>query len=157
MDYSPPVSSVHGILQARILEWVAISSSRDRRDPFPAQGLNPGLLHCRWILYPLISWPCSIHLMAGQSHSIQWHPSADHDRVCFSSHLFAQLFIPESGGKHGALSLSHAVWTSLLCLSSWLAFISVPSCLSPLPLSLPDVYFQNLKILPKPLTFTLQN
>ena len=28
MDYSPPVSSAHGILQARILEWVAISFSR---------------------------------------------------------------------------------------------------------------------------------
>ena len=29
MDYSPPGSSVHGILQASILEWVAISFSRD--------------------------------------------------------------------------------------------------------------------------------
>ena len=29
MDYSPPGSSVHGISQARILEWVAISSSRE--------------------------------------------------------------------------------------------------------------------------------
>ena len=28
MDCSPPASSAHGILQARILEWVAISSSR---------------------------------------------------------------------------------------------------------------------------------
>ena len=28
MDYSPPGSSVHWILQARILEWLAISSSR---------------------------------------------------------------------------------------------------------------------------------
>ena len=28
MDYSPPGSSVHGILQARILEWVAMSSCR---------------------------------------------------------------------------------------------------------------------------------
>ena len=28
MDYSPPGSSVHGILQARILKWVAISFSR---------------------------------------------------------------------------------------------------------------------------------
>ena len=27
-DYSPPGSTVHGILQARILKWVAISSSR---------------------------------------------------------------------------------------------------------------------------------
>ena len=29
MDYCPPSSSVHGILQARILEWVAIFLSRD--------------------------------------------------------------------------------------------------------------------------------
>ena len=28
MDYSLPGSSVHGILQARILEWVALLSSR---------------------------------------------------------------------------------------------------------------------------------
>ena len=28
MDCSPPVSSVHGVLQARILEWVAIPFSR---------------------------------------------------------------------------------------------------------------------------------
>ena len=31
MDYSPPGSSIHGILQARILEWVAVSFSK-RRD-----------------------------------------------------------------------------------------------------------------------------
>ena len=29
-DCSPPGSSVHGVLQARILEWVTISSSRNR-------------------------------------------------------------------------------------------------------------------------------
>ena len=29
MDYSPPGSSVHGTLQARILEWVAISFPRE--------------------------------------------------------------------------------------------------------------------------------
>ena len=28
VDYGPPGSSVHGILQARVREWVAISSSR---------------------------------------------------------------------------------------------------------------------------------
>ena len=47
---SPPGSSVHGILQARILEWVAIPFSRGI---FPTQGLNPGLLYCRQILYCL--------------------------------------------------------------------------------------------------------
>ena len=30
---SPPVSSVHGIIPARILEWVAISSSRGSSQP----------------------------------------------------------------------------------------------------------------------------
>ena len=33
MDCSPPGSSAHGILQARILEWVAISSSRGSSQP----------------------------------------------------------------------------------------------------------------------------
>ena len=33
MDYSPPGSSVHGILQARILAWVAIPFSGDLPDP----------------------------------------------------------------------------------------------------------------------------
>ena len=33
MDCSPPGSSVHGILQARILEWVPISSSRGSSQP----------------------------------------------------------------------------------------------------------------------------
>ena len=33
MDCSPPGSSVHGILQARILEWVAVPSSRYLPDP----------------------------------------------------------------------------------------------------------------------------
>ena len=33
MDCSPPGSSVHGILQARILEWVAMPSSRESSQP----------------------------------------------------------------------------------------------------------------------------
>ena len=37
MDCSLPGFSIHGILQARILEWVAISSSRD----FPDAGIEP--------------------------------------------------------------------------------------------------------------------
>ena len=33
MDYSLPGSSVHGILQAIIVEWIAMSFSRDLADP----------------------------------------------------------------------------------------------------------------------------
>ena len=32
-DCSPPGSSVHGVLQAKLLEWVAISSSRGSSRP----------------------------------------------------------------------------------------------------------------------------
>ena len=39
MDYSPPSSFVHVILQARILEWVAISFSRRSSQP---PGIEPG-------------------------------------------------------------------------------------------------------------------
>ena len=33
MDHSPPGSSVHGILQARILEWDVVPSSRGASQP----------------------------------------------------------------------------------------------------------------------------
>ena len=33
MEHSPPDSSVHGILQTRIVEWVAIPSPGDLPDP----------------------------------------------------------------------------------------------------------------------------
>ena len=49
MDCSLPGPSIHGIHQARVLEWVAISFSRGSS----RQGLNPGLPHCRQTLYPL--------------------------------------------------------------------------------------------------------
>ena len=40
MDWSQPGSFVHGILQARILEWVAISSSEE----LPDSGIKPASL-----------------------------------------------------------------------------------------------------------------
>ena len=51
-DCSLPGSS--GILQAIILEWVAFPFSRGSLQPIDwTPGLNPGLLHCRQILYCL--------------------------------------------------------------------------------------------------------
>ena len=63
MDCSPPDSSVHGIFQARILEWVAI---------FPTQGLNPGFLHCRQILYCLGQKVPSKSDLRWQKEAIHW-------------------------------------------------------------------------------------
>ena len=46
MDYT-----VHGILQARILEWVTVLFSRGSSQP--RDRTQPGLLHCRRILFQL--------------------------------------------------------------------------------------------------------
>ena len=50
IDCSLSGSSVHGIFQARVLEWIAISFSKGI---FPTQESNPGLLPCRQPLYCL--------------------------------------------------------------------------------------------------------
>ena len=55
MDCSPPGSSVHGILQARILEWVAISFSRGSSQPR--------------------DWTCVSYLLHWQVHSLPLAPS----------------------------------------------------------------------------------
>ena len=53
MDWSPPGSSVHGILQARILEWVAVPASRGPSQAKDQTGVpyvsctgRRGLYHC---------------------------------------------------------------------------------------------------------------
>ena len=53
MDYSPPASSGHGILQARILEWFAMPSSRGSsqpRDQAPISCIG------RWVLCHYATW-----------------------------------------------------------------------------------------------------
>ena len=46
MDCSPPRSSVHGISRARVLEW---GCHFLLQGIFPAQGLNLGLPHSKWM------------------------------------------------------------------------------------------------------------
>ena len=53
MDRSPPDSSVHEISQARILECVAISSSRGS---FPPRNQTPVSCVSKWILYHWATW-----------------------------------------------------------------------------------------------------
>ena len=51
--YSPPGSSLHGIFQARILEWVAISFSRESSQP--RDWICVSFIG-RWILYHWATW-----------------------------------------------------------------------------------------------------
>ena len=71
-DCSPPGSSVHGILQGRTLEWVAIPFSRG--SPQPRNG-NPGLLHCRQIMDEMAGWH---HWLDGRES--QWTPGVGDGR-----------------------------------------------------------------------------
>ena len=52
MDYSPPGFSVHGIFQARTLDWIAISFSRDSSWPRDLLG--------RQILYHGTTWEAPV-------------------------------------------------------------------------------------------------
>ena len=86
-DCSPLSSSVHGILQARMLEWVAISYSREPSTPRDhTQGLNPGLLHCRQILY---------HLTTREAHT------------GVGCHFLLQGIVPTQGSNLRLLHLLH--------------------------------------------------
>ena len=56
MDFIPPRSSVHRILQARILEWVAISSSRGSSQPSDWTHISCLSGISRQILYHCTTW-----------------------------------------------------------------------------------------------------
>ena len=60
MDYSLPVSFLHGIFQARILEWVAISYSRGYSWPKDQTRLLVSWIG-RQILYHRVTWKAIFH------------------------------------------------------------------------------------------------
>ena len=63
MDYSPLGSSVHGILQARILEWVAMPSSKGSSQP-----RDRTCVSCigGWILYHWATWEAQLSQASGE-------------------------------------------------------------------------------------------
>ena len=56
MDCSPPGSSVHGIFQARILEWVALPFSGGSSQPRDRTHISCISFIGRWILYHFATW-----------------------------------------------------------------------------------------------------
>ena len=63
MDCSQPGSSVHGIFQARILEWVAISFSRESSQPRDQIHISYVACIGMWILYHKHHLGCSDRLL----------------------------------------------------------------------------------------------
>ena len=62
VDCNLPISSVHGILQARILEWVAMPSFRGLPDP----GIEPASL-----MSPALAWASLVIQMAKNLPAVQ--------------------------------------------------------------------------------------
>ena len=56
MDCRLPGSSVHGILQTRILEWIAISSSRGSSQPRDQTRISSIFCIGRQVLYHCDTW-----------------------------------------------------------------------------------------------------
>ena len=146
MDCSPPGSSVHGIFQANLLEWIAISFSRGYSRPrdrtrvscivgrfftdwrmesenesclvvsdslwpqglysswnslgqntgvislsllqgiFPTQGSDPGLPHCRWILYQLSHQGSLMKVSGGSYFTVLSGQQRRAAHACLDSH-----------------------------------------------------------------------
>ena len=91
MDYSPPGSSVHGVSQARILEWVAISSSRGSSQS--SDGIRISCVSCigKRILYHYTTWKA---LNKGkQLPNVELEPMTLGLRVSFSTDCGSQACI----------------------------------------------------------------
>ena len=69
MDYSPPGSSVHGDSPGKN---TGVGCHALLQGIFPSQGSNPGLLHCRRILYQL-------------SHKESWYLTCPTKYLCYLS------------------------------------------------------------------------
>ena len=75
MDCSPPGSSVHGIFQARILEWVAISFSRGSSQPWDGTHLSDVSCIGRQVLYTSATWEALTCILYRKEQSyIQYFP-----------------------------------------------------------------------------------
>ena len=65
MDRSLPGSSVLGILQARILKWVAMPSSRGSAQPRDQTGISYVSCIGRQVLYHFTTWETPLSLCSG--------------------------------------------------------------------------------------------
>ena len=93
MDCSPPGSSIHGILQARILEWVAISFSKG--SPWPRDqtwvSCTAGRVFAFWATREDIRWlqalKTSVFLkwLSSLLPTVQWQILQEYLMVLFSN------------------------------------------------------------------------
>ena len=130
MDDSLARSSVHGISQATILEWVAVSFSREN---FSAQGSSLHLLHWQadslplyhwvtrspqWNTVAVVQWLSHVWLFSSPGTAAHQAPvSSNISRVCSKSCALSQWWY---------LTISSSAALSSFCLQSFPASGSFP-------------------------------
>ena len=128
-DCGSPGSSVHGIFQASILEWVAISSSGDPPDP----GIEPASPALQMDSLPLSPWG-SLHCRGFGFDPWLGHHPVFRSHCCLQWALFPQRYCSWSPLPWAPVwSGCFTQWSSWGCLpsSSWMPWLP-PYWLSPL-------------------------
>ena len=94
MDYGPPSSSVHGIFQARTLEWVAISFSRGSSCPRDWTCIFWVSCIDREILYHCATWEAYIVLVNNFYTTVLFHlPAFSFLYYCYILYVIPTYFI----------------------------------------------------------------
>ena len=124
VDCRPPGSSVHGIFQARILEWVAKPSSRGSSQPS-----DRTLVSCigRQILYHCATWEAPFYLLLSplshqlsMAHILTSTGLAAGAASCLWSHCFLALSFPSHPPTRHPARIQYLVCllgAALLCVS----------------------------------------
>ena len=87
LDWSPPVSSVHGILQARTPEWVAISSPKGSFPPRDQTRISSVSFTGRWVVYRHLGNPISTFNVLVSSLRL---PTLNLPSSQFTQHIFTR-------------------------------------------------------------------
>ena len=114
MDCGPPGSSVHGILQARILEWVAMPSSRGSSQPRDQTQVS-------WVAGGFFTvWATKKVKLSNTRHSStlgkRMKPGRNYiaTRFCIPPNFYLSLLLG------GPLNLSLSSWQTLFICLFWL-------------------------------------
>ena len=115
IDSSPPGSPAPGILQARTLEWVAISFSNAWKWKVKGKSLS-----CVWFFATPWTAAHQTPLSVGcfQARVLEWGAIAFSGECVLNHFSFVQLYNPWTVGCQGPLSVGfskHEYWSALLC------------------------------------------
>ena len=134
MNCSPPSISVHGIFPARILEWVAISSSRGSSQSRDwSQG---SCVSCtgRQILYHCTIWEAQVVLDLGSNTSCAIYNMSLNKELKPSFPWFPYCILYRVSAPSPVLFLRWIQWRASIRVHPWYLPISLMGCFTPISL-----------------------